>query len=302
MSALIPNVFLIGVQKSATTSIYDWMAQHPDVCGPVSLKDTPFFIDDRLYYKGLEFLQGIYRRDYKGQQVILNGSAHNIYFEKALKRISELNPDAKLILILRDPAERAFSAYNFAVKRNLEKQDFASAIADEGNRIHDPDLKIRSETTYVDHGLYFKQIQRLFTYFKPEQLKVILYEDVREKADKTIEELYEFIGVKTDFTPDFRKLNKTGSVKYAWIKNMVYNDSKWKRFLLRHVIDPLIPYDLKYRAKIFLLNAMTGKSKKNTGVRTGLTPENRKMLNSLFREDIRNLEKLLGRDLSAWKA
>ena len=302
MSALIPNVFLIGVQKSATTSVYDWMAQHPDVCGPVSLKDTPFFIDDHLYNKGLEFLQGIYRREFKGQKVILNGSAHNIYFEHALQRISELNPEGKMILILRNPVDRAFSAYNFAVKRNLESQDLETAVADEPNRITDPDLKIRSETTYVDHGLYYKQIQRLYAYFKPEQLKVVLYEDVRERPEETIRDLYEFIGVDPGFTPDFRTLNKTGTVKYAWIKNMVYNDSKLKRFLLRYIIDPLIPYDLKYRTKIFLLNAMTGKSKKGQQPRAVLTPENRTLLHSFFQEDIANLEKLLERDLSAWKA
>ena len=79
--SLKPNVFLIGVQKSATTSLYDWISQHPDVCGPISTKDTPFFIDDKLYNKGFSFLESIYSKYYENQKVIINGSAHTIYFE-----------------------------------------------------------------------------------------------------------------------------------------------------------------------------------------------------------------------------
>ncbi|SFR36419.1 Sulfotransferase domain-containing protein [Robiginitalea myxolifaciens] len=302
MNRLHPNVFLIGVQKSATTSVYDWMAQHPDICGPVSMKDTPFFIDDKLYNKGVKFLEQVYRPEYRDQKVILNGSAHNIYFEHALKRMAEFQPDAKLILILRDPVERAFSAYKFAKKRNLEDMELEAAIADEPNRIAHPDLKIQSETTYVDHGLYHRQIQRLYQYFKPEQVRILLYEDIREQPETIMHDIYSFIGVDATFTPDYRKLNQTGSVRYTWIKNMVYNDSKWKQFLLKYIIDPILPYNLKYRLKLFFLRAMTGKAKNDSGQPDVLTHERANWLRSYFIEDIQNLETLIGRDLTAWKS
>lgn len=300
MARIQPNLFLIGVQKSATTSVYDWIAQHPQVCGPVSMKDTPFFIDDELYSKGTEFLDGVYQKQYQGQEVIINGSAHNVYFEHAMQRIKAFNPEAKLILILRNPVDRAISAYYFARKRNLEKDELRLAIEKEKERLKSTDLKVLSETTYIDHGLYYKQLKRLYQYFSPEQTMILFYEDIKNRPEEVIRDVYIRLGVDQDFKPEFRSLNKTGQTRFKWIKNLIYNDSRAKKFLLKNLVDKIIPYDLKYRIKIFFLNLITSDSK---APRAGavVDKETRDYIKHFFEDDISNLELMLEKDLSHWK-
>ena len=300
MKQLNPNVFLIGAQKAATTSLYDWMAQHPEVCAPFSMKDTPFFIDDTLYNKGLAFLHSVYHPEYKGEAVILNGSANIIYFEKALRRIAALDPGAKLILVLRNPVERAISAFNFARKRNMEPLSLEEAIDAEPERIRKGDLRVLSNNTYLDHGRYFRQIQALHRIFPPEQLLVLFYEDLRNKPEEVIAKTYRFIGVDSAFVPEFKTLNKTGSVRFSWIRNLIYSQNSLKQFMVRNVVDRWLPYDLKYRTKIFFLNLVT-KRKTDPGENRRTDPKTLKRMKELLSEDTKQLEALLEKDLSAWK-
>ena len=298
-----PNVFLIGVQKSATTSLYNWIAQHPDVCGPTSTKDTPFFIDDKLYNKGFSFLESIYSKYYENQKVIINGSAHTVYFEKALKRLSNYNPEAKIILVLRNPVERAISAYNFAVKRNLDDKDLLSSIDEEHLRLKSDDVQILSETTYIDHGRYFKQISMLRNYFKEENTLILFYKDVKHNPEQVIKETYSFLNLDPQFNPELKALNKTGTVRFKLIKNLVYNNNPVKKFLLKNVFDVIIPYDLKYRIKISILRLITKKDTKATKEQPKNVIDNqtKRYLYKLLEEDINNLESLLNKDLSHWK-
>jgi hypothetical protein len=297
--SLTPNTFLIGVQKSATTSLYDWIAQHPDVCGPISTKDTPFFIDDKLYSKGFSFLESIYSKYYENQKVIINGSAHTIYFEKALKRLSNYNPEAKIILVLRNPVERAISAYNFAVKRNLDDKDLLSSIDEEHLRLKSDDVQILSETTYIDHGRYFKQISMLRNYFKEENTLILFYKDVKHNPEQVIKETYSFLNLDPQFNPELKALNKTGTVRFKLIKNLVYNNNPVKKFLLKNVFDVIMPYDLKYRIKISILRLITKKDL-NTPQKE-INNETKMYLYNLLKNDINNLENLLNKDLSHWK-
>ncbi len=293
------NVFLIGAQKSATTSVYDWMAQHPDVCGPTSMKDTPFFIDDTLYSKGYGWLSRVYESAYRGEEIVVNGCAHYMFFDSALQRISEYNPGSRLIVILRNPVDRAFSSYQFARKRNLESKPLLDAIKDESERLKSNNLKVITECTYAHHGLYYRQLTNVFKHFDRDKVLVLLYEQIKKEPLRSIKEVYGFLGVDKDFEPDLRKLNPTGSLRYPLIRDMIYNDSKAKRWFLKNILDPVLPHDRKYRLKIFFLNLITrkgGPAEKET-----LSPAEAEYLYSFFSEDLENLEKLLSMDLKAWK-
>lgn len=301
MPELIPNAFLIGVQKSATTSLYDWIGQHPDVCAPFSMKDTPFFIDDTLYAKGTSFLDEVYRREFGGQRIILNGSANIIYFEHAVKRMAQCNPQAKLLLVLRNPVERAISAYNFAVKRNMEDLPLMEAVNREPERIAQGDLRTLSNNTYVDHGKYYEQISRLYNYYPESQVLIFLYEDIRSNPSEVIAKTYAFLGLDTSFEPNLRSLNKTGSVRFAWIRNALYSQSGIKKFLVKNVLDKILPYDRKYRLKIFFLNLVTSKTKERPQSGPDLT-EARALIRKQLQPDIEKLQGLLGRDLNHWNS
>jgi hypothetical protein len=213
--------------------------------------------------------------------------------------MNELNPKARLILILRHPVDRAISAYNFTVKRNMESETLRNAVKMEAERLLHGNLRTLSNNTYVDHGLYYKQLQRLYMYFDPSQVLILLFEDVKNSPEACMRKIYRFIDIDDQFTPSFKTLNKTGSVRFKWIMNMIYNDSKFKNFLMKNVIDRLVPYDWKYRIKLLFLNLVTRDKKKKE--ERPVDPVVRQELVQLFLDDIEQLENLLDRDLSAWK-
>ena len=180
-----PNTFLIGVQKAATTSVFNWLSQHPEVCAPLAMKDLAFFTRPMFYKeKGIDFLLKHYKKCDGSQKIKLQGSVHYIFFDDALKRIKSFKPDAKFILILREPVERAISGYKYARKFNYEEASFTDAIEKEALRIQSDDLRIVSECTYVNHGYYAYQVKRFLKYFEKSQLKILLYEDIKKSPLK----------------------------------------------------------------------------------------------------------------------
>lgn len=230
---------------------------------------------------------------------MLNGCVNYMYFESAIKRIAEYNPDAKIVIILRNPIDRAYSAYLYFRKQNLENRSFLQALKDEKEMIKSENLKELSNKTYASHGLYHKQISSIYNYFDKEKIFVGLYEEVANEPEKVMMELYSFLGVSLDFRPSFEVLNKTGSLRFPLIRNIIFNDSKARRWLLKNVVDRTISYNSKYKLKLFFLNLITLKNLK--GGFEPMNDEERKYLVDYYVLETDKLEKLLNKDLSEWK-
>src|SRR4051794_17760442 len=110
-----PNAFIIGVQKAGTTSLHYWMSQHPQVFAPVCLKDIDFFSS----IKRRNEVNGLLEKElsnYDKEPIFLLSSVNYCYYPQSTANICANNPDAKLIIILRNPYERAISAYRFYQK------------------------------------------------------------------------------------------------------------------------------------------------------------------------------------------
>ena len=100
--APFPNTFLIGVQKAGTTTLNDWLSQHPQVYGYASLKDIPLFVK----FPSAEQLNkrlALETPSYNGQKVVLHSAVNYIFYPSLLEKISTVKPDAQLLLILRNP-------------------------------------------------------------------------------------------------------------------------------------------------------------------------------------------------------
>ena len=294
-----PNTFLIGVQKSATTSLYNWVSQHPQICAPSSLKDIPFFIDDTLYEKGFEFLHNTYKKYYTGQKVIIQGNVNYIFFEKSIKRIHQFNPDSKLFLVLRNPVDRAISSYFFARKRGIElNPDIVEAFKNEENINKSLNFHDLCELTYKEHGLYAKQLSILFNYFKKEQVCILLFNDLKKEPFKEIKRVFEFLGVDPTFKPKLNYLNETGEPRSKLINQFIYRDSKLKKLVNKYIADKFFSFDFKIKVKLFLGRLF---SKKNKEIKKDVPEELITELKEFFMEEIVELEKITDLDLSIWK-
>jgi hypothetical protein len=92
-----PNAFIIGVQKAGTTSLFNWLSQHPEVCAPEAMKDFHFFSNDEHYFKGQQF----YLKNFehcKDSKIILGGGVNHMYIKKSAKRIFEFNKESKFYI------------------------------------------------------------------------------------------------------------------------------------------------------------------------------------------------------------
>lgn len=302
-----PNTFLIGAQKSGSTTLFNWIAQHPDVYGNLGFKDYPFFIKDQYYKKGIIYLSDLISKEYNNEQIILTGCVEYINYEKAIKRIHDCFPNAKYILILRNPLERLISAYNVARLRNRDSEkDILKASVDKRiARSCSDDYSDKSMMSYIDHGLYSEKIEMLFRYFRKDQLFICFFKDLKEDPERLIKELYSFLGLSDEFTPKFKVLNKTGKkLKSMCLEKMLFKNislqSKTRRFFIGKIIDKILPINLRNKIK-WRVREWNSIKTDDSELVVKVTKEEKHELLSYFIDDIEKLEEMLEIKLDHWK-
>jgi hypothetical protein len=297
----LPNTILIGVQKAGTSSLYDWISQHPEVCGNVSVKDFPFFINNKFYNKGLDYLSRIFSSYFKNEKIVFHGNVQYIFNTVGLKRIQKDIPNPKFILILRNPVDRLFSSFNYFKKMHLEDEDdiLVASIEKRKERENSNDFVIRHGLTYIEHGLYAKQLQEFYKYFKPEQLHVCYFEDLTLNKERIIKDIYRFLDIADNFIPDFKIKNKTGKVRSDFLQSIFFKKNNLRKFIVDNLIDPFLPLHKRTELRWKLKELNTKKGGKNE--RYELSETDRKILSKYFLKDTEELEKILNVDLSNWK-
>jgi hypothetical protein len=209
-TAFIPNLFILGAAKSGTTSLHEILKQHPDIC--MSNPKEPFFFECE-FEKGLSYYRDQYFKHYNGEKYIGESRHRNLYLPYVASRIKDINPEAKLIIILRNPVDRAFSHWWHLYSRNIEKLDFATAIDADLKRIKsdqfiDNEKSIEAycsqadnvlyHRTYVDSGYYIEQIERFEALFEKRKILVLFTEDLEHDFDGLKKTLFEFLELTLD--------------------------------------------------------------------------------------------------------
>ena len=193
------NFVIGGTQKGGTSALDSFLRQHPEICMPTTRKELHFFDRDeenRDYKK--------YHANFKSkppQRVTGEASPIYMYWETAPARIWKYNTKMKWILALRNPVERAFSAWNMETKRGKERLSFAEAIEKETERCREALPSQHRVYSYVDRGFYAHQVRRLFNIFGPGNCLLLLNEDLRKDHKKTLRRVFEFLGVDSAFVP-----------------------------------------------------------------------------------------------------
>ena len=198
---------IIGVQKGGTTALDKYLRKHPDI-EMGDIKELHFFDNDSLFLnKKVNY--NIYHNHFnKSIKNKLFGEATPIYFfwENALERIYRYNKKIKLILILRNPIDRAFSHWNMEVSRGNEDRDFNTCIKDDIQNSYMND-RIKS---YVSRGFYAEGIIRLKKLFKKEQLLILKYDDFLKEQESSLSSIFNFLNVNPDsFQYEFNKVHET---------------------------------------------------------------------------------------------
>lgn len=190
---VLPNFICPGAQKSATTTLYALLKQHPDIYIP-ECKETHFF-DSKKYKKGLDFYEKQFFSDVKGEKVIGDITPIYMYLDYIPERIyKSLGKDIKFVFMLRNPIDRAYSNYWMWYRSGDEKESFEKAIKLEKLRITASKFN-RHYYSYVDRGFYAKQIERYLEYFNKTNMKFVLFEEFIDNLYDTTIEIFDFLEV-----------------------------------------------------------------------------------------------------------
>lgn len=296
----IPNFLIIGAAKAGTTSLYYYLKQHPDIYMS-ELKEPHFFSFEG---ETLTFRRAGNQPDPINQTAITNWESYCALFEgvttekcigeaspsylhtpKAAEGIKARIPDAKLIAILRHPAERAYSGFLGQYLSGVEKgvpylSDFAAAVHSEAQFERENWTPI---FFYKKLGFYYEQLKYYYSLFDREQIYVCFNEDLQKQPTKTLQAIFKFLEIDETFVPDTSvKAGASGIPKNQFLYRFLKQKS------MKSALKPLIPKGFGQKFEKAMLN------------KPKLSAEMRQELIKVYRDDILKLQDLLQKDLSAW--
>ena len=192
---------IVGAIKGGTTALDYFLGQHPEVCTAIQ-KETHFFCrdvffrGDRPKYEWLDFSFPGHR----GETVVGEATPEYMYFATAVERMHTYNPDLKLVILLRDPADRAYSQYRMEVARGSERRSFAVAVAS------DLEADDGTEGLYTAGGFYRAAIDRLCRWFPCRQIHFVKSEDLACMHQETLAAVHEFLAIARTPIPEPQRL------------------------------------------------------------------------------------------------
>lgn len=215
------DVLIAGAQKAGTTSLLHYLRQHDQVAGHDQI-ELAYFVQDDQYERGYDNIFPEYYPESVDLDCALLGKAVAVmYIGEALKRLYHHNPQCKIVVVLRDPIDRAYSAYWYARKIGWE----TASSFEEGLSLENERLQNRSELArhcgYVDRGLYDEQIRALYDYFGKDQVLPIVFEEFVQEPVKHCKKVFDFIGLDPyDISVD-QVYNKGKAVRYEWLSQIL---------------------------------------------------------------------------------
>ena len=298
------NLFIVGAAKSGTTSLYHYLKQHPDIYLPL-VKEPNFFSNvestnpaaylkprkNKFYHNKVINDRLVYYNLYKGAQsskILADASPSYLWDPNAAQKIHKHHSYAKIIILLRNPVERAFSHYLMDVKEGIQaEREFIEAI--EKDNLTRPKVWGKAHL-YLELGLYHDQVKRYLELFGEKKVKVILYQEFISNTRQVLEQICEFL-----------------HVDYRFVENINYNKIHNKYVAPRGKVSKTI---LTYKNKIGFIKNLTPKFLKDfirkhflfkEVEKPRLNHKSKEFLYNYYKSDIDKMEKLLNIDLSDWR-
>ncbi len=190
------DFLIVGTQKGGTSALAKFMAQHPNIFIPEQ-KELHFFDNEKIFKESSVDYEQYHKYFRTNKQQTLFGEATPVYmyWKAAAKRIYDYNPDIKLIFILRNPVDRAYSHYQMQVSRNKERLSFHSALFFEPIRQLLSKTKQNRGYSYADRGFYSKSIKRMKRFFPKEQMLFLRTDDLFIHHKETLSKVFKFLGL-----------------------------------------------------------------------------------------------------------
>ncbi len=291
-----PNFFIVGAPKCGTTSMVEYLRQHPDVFMPP--KELHFFGSDINHNpKGLVTQEDYLNHFSKARDEKMTGekSVWYLYSKKAASEIKKFSPHAKIIIHIRNPVDMLYSLHGHNLRSdreniiNFEKALEAEEDRRKGLRIPKRTVDFPQHLFYSEIPLYTEQIKRYVEAFGWKQLHIIVFDDLVNNTLKVYRDVLRFLEVDDQFTPDLKVHNPGRQVKSPIVRDLIMNS--W----IRTVARKFLPITTRRRMGQTLYHWNISNKPKPP-----MNKHIRKRLQKQFAPEVKRLSKLLDRDLTHW--
>jgi hypothetical protein len=281
----LPNMFLAGASKSGTTSLAEYLKQHPEVFMPEVIGPNYFGEHPNggfpKFFKNKKKYLSLYKK--VKDEKVLSDISHLLQSESAPKAIIKFNSKAKIVITLKNPLKAIYSHYKdpfyHPIPDSCSFEDFINWQPDEYSLAH-------------ENVKYSRNIKRYFKVFPKNQIHFIIFEDFIKNPELGYRKLCEFLDIDAGFVPSFEKHNQNRIYKNKWLMSIIKFTSVGLRvFFKEHVPEPV-----KLGVQNFIQKVITKKKIKNK-----MDPELERRLFLKFDKEIKTVEKLLNKNLDCWR-
>ncbi len=301
-----PNLFIIGGPKTGSTSLHYYLSQHPDIYMSEDKEPHYFSEDLRIesddFHKRQKYFRIRTPEQYvncfinaNDQKIIGEASTSYIYSKNAAKNIAQYKPEAKIIAILREPVDMAYSWFFWERYKSQESlEDFYTAIEMEEKRKQNPELIPKNVdfpccVFYSDIVNHYENLNRYLEHFPKENILVLIYDDYKKDTVKTYQQVLKFLEVDTSFLPDFSQQNVTTTARFGKLKY-------WLDYVILDRIK-LMFYNQRNNVVFKTLGAIYYKSFSQKATREPLDEQTNKRLQKRFYNMVEQTGELLEVDL-----
>jgi hypothetical protein len=281
----LPNFFIVGAPKAGTTSLHAYLGQHPQVyMSPV--KEPSYFAPDLCWAPQIfswEGYLGLFS-NVRDEIAIGEATASYLWSQTAARNIAAHVPQARIIISLRNPVDRAFSQYLQMLSHGVTRRSFREQII--WSLRGSSGRKFGLLWPFLELGLYSEQISRYFDHFPRSRIHISCYEELARAPGRLMAELFSFLDVDPAFVPNVcRRHNEPQILRANWAVYWLKQWGAWAQ------LRKLAPLPLGPRLRSLLVRSRGS---------LHMQPADHAFLTDYYRDDIARLASLLNRDLSAW--
>ena len=291
------DFFIIGAQKAGSTTLYNLLSQCDDIYLPKEIhipvaRKNGFDKEDlKLRYK-----------NYKSEKLIGAGDVNCLFFSNTARILKEYNKNIKIIVVLRNPVDRAYSAFHYFQRLGIEKEkNFKTAIENEIKYVSCDDRAIFEggrmlRKAYLSHGYYYNQLTEYYKVFDKDQIQIILFKDLIQDQVAVLEGILEFLGIH-GYKKEIREIvsNPSSILRNSILHKLITKDNFIKKYY-----QMILPKSWRYYLNINIIKRIERLNKKKT-LYPKMDQDLRKRLACLFNPYNDRLSDLIGVNLDHWK-
>jgi hypothetical protein len=295
----LPNLFIPGAGKSGTSSLHDYLSQHPEIYMS-KIKEPQFFGVNKQYKKGWDWYSKLFEGS-ENFKVRGESSTGYLTFPQVIERIKESISEPKFIFIFRNPIDRAYSHYWWLRGMGYEDKSFRDAFLFDLDEEPNPDCHIGAGYKYYyQFGCYAKWLSRYYDVFGKDCIHIITSEQLKEKPIETLNSCTEFLSVKPFNSVNKTLSNKTVILKYPRLYQWVIGDSAKGRFI-KNLLPKKVREHLRLGKGKMLVASIIKKYLGEKAPYPKLSLTEREWVAGYYQNEVSHLRQMTGLSFGEWK-